>query len=66
MVSLQNVDKTYILVVDTSTFQFLVTSCAIAFSKGSFSATVLQVGDKEKCIEPVFFKAIHVLCESEI
>jgi hypothetical protein len=50
------VDKTYILVVDTSTFQFLVTSCAIAFSKGSFSATVLQVGDKEKCIEPVFLR----------
>ena len=38
--------KTYILVVDTSTFQVLVTLCAIAFSKGSFGGTVLRVSDK--------------------
>ena len=32
--------KTYILVVDTFTFQVLVISYVIAFSKGSFGATV--------------------------
>ena len=32
--------------VNTFTFQVLVTLCAIAFSKGSFGATVLQVSDR--------------------
>ena len=39
-------DKTYVLVVNTFTFQFLVTSYAIAFSEDSFGATILRVCNK--------------------